>query len=53
MSAELLKQKLVQGETVYGTLIQNTISPSLVNAIPPGTLDFVIVSDEHTAFDIG
>jgi 2-keto-3-deoxy-L-rhamnonate aldolase RhmA len=53
MSAKLLKQKLVQGETVYGTLIQNTISPSLVNAIPAGTLDFVIVSDEHTAFDIG
>jgi len=52
MSAEL-KQKLVQGETVYGTLIQNTISPSLVDAIPAGTLDFVIVSDEHTAFDIG
>lgn len=53
MSAELFKRKLVQGETVYGTLIQNTISPSLVNAIPSGTLDFVIVSDEHTAFDIG
>ncbi|MEM7386694.1 MAG: aldolase/citrate lyase family protein [Verrucomicrobiota bacterium] len=53
MSAELLKQKLAQGEIVYGTLIQNTISPSLVNAIPAGTLDFVIVSDEHTAFDIG
>ena len=53
MSAKLLKEKLVQGKTVYGTLIQNTISPSLVNAIPSGILDFVIVSDEHTAFDIG
>ena len=53
MSAKLLKQKLVQGETVYGTLIQNTISPALVDAIPAGTLDFAIVSDEHTAFDIG
>ena len=52
MSAEL-KQKLLKGETVYGTLIQNTISPSLIDAIPVGTLDFVIVSDEHTAFDIG
>ncbi len=53
MSAKLLKEKLIQGKTVYGTLIQNTISPALVNAIPTGTLDFVIVSDEHTAFDIG
>ena len=53
MSAKLLKQKLVQGKTVYGTLIQNTTSPALINAIPEGTLDFVIVSDEHTAFDIG
>lgn len=53
MSAKLLKEKLGKGETVYGTLIQNTISPALVNAIPTGTLDFVIVSDEHTAFDIG
>ena len=48
-----LKQKLIHGDTVYGTLIQNTISPSLIDAIPDGTLDFVIVSDEHTAFDIG
>ncbi len=53
MSAAALKQKLAKGETVYGTLIQNTISPALVNAIPNGTLDFAIVSDEHTAFDIG
>ena len=53
MPAKLLKQKLVQGDTVYGTLIQNAISPSLVDAIPVDTLDFVIVSDEHTAFDIG
>ncbi|MDF1787048.1 MAG: hypothetical protein GWQ05_24695 [Verrucomicrobiaceae bacterium] len=53
MSAQRLKEKLALGGTVYGTLIQNTISPALVNAIPAGTLDFVIVSDEHTAFDIG
>ena len=53
MSGKLLKQKLVKGETVYGTLIQNSISPSLADVIPADTLDFVIVSDEHTAFDIG
>ena len=53
MSAEQLKKKLARGETVYGTLIQNTISPALADAIPEGTVDFVIVSDEHTAFDIG
>ena len=53
MSAKLLKQKLVRGDTVYGTLIQNTVSPALVDVIPAGTLDFAIVSDEHTAFDIG
>lgn len=53
MSAKLLKQKLLQGETVYGTLLQNMVSPSFADAIPAGTLDFVIVSDEHTAYDIG
>lgn len=53
MSAKQLKQKLLQGETVYGTLVQHAVSPSWVDFIPDGVLDFVIVTAEHSALDIG
>ena len=53
MSAKQLKQKLVQGDTVYGTLIQHAVSPSWIDFIPDGMLDFVIVTAEHAALDIG
>lgn len=52
MSGKVLKEKLIQGETVYGTLIQHTICPSIVDFIPDGFLDFVIVTAEHTALDL-
>lgn len=52
MLARELKQKLLQGETVYGTLIQHAIAPALVDFIPANTLDFVIVTAEHNALDI-
>jgi 2-keto-3-deoxy-L-rhamnonate aldolase RhmA len=50
--ARILKDKLHQGETVYGTLIQHAVTPSIVDSIPEGALDFVIVSAEHNALDI-
>lgn len=49
----ILKDKLQQGETVYGTLIQHAVTPSIVDFIPDGALDFVIVTAEHNALDIG
>lgn len=47
-----LKEKLIQGETVYGTLIQHMVTPAFVEFIPDNSLDFVIVTAEHNALDI-
>ncbi len=48
----ILKAKMLRGETVYGTLIQNAVTPALVDFLPENTLDFVIVSAEHNALDL-
>ncbi|HTY04827.1 MAG TPA: aldolase/citrate lyase family protein [Rhodocyclaceae bacterium] len=48
----MLKDKLINGETVFGTFFQHGLSPSLVDVIPDGALDFVIVSAEHNALDL-
>lgn len=50
--ARLLKNKLRDGVTVYGTLIQNAVSPAIVDFIPDNSIDFAIVSAEHNALDI-
>lgn len=52
MNAKTLKDKLVRGDTVYGTMIQHVTNPGIVDFIPPNTLDFVIVTAEHNALDI-
>ena len=52
MSGKLLKDKLIKGETVYGSLIQHTVVPSIVDFLPDRALDFVIVTAEHTALDL-
>lgn len=52
MVGKQFKDKLIQGETVYGTLIQHTICPSIIDFIPAGFLDFVIVTAEHTALEL-
>ena len=49
----ILKDKLQRGDTVYGTLIQHAVTPSMVDFLPEGALDFVIVTAEHNALDIG
>jgi 2-keto-3-deoxy-L-rhamnonate aldolase RhmA len=48
----ILKDKLLKGHTVYGTLIQHAVVPAIVDFIPENTIDFVIVSAEHNALDI-
>ena len=53
MSGKILKEKLAAGKTVYGTLIAHLTDPAIVNVLPEGMLDFVIVTPEHTAYDIG
>ena len=53
MNARTLKDKLIQGETVYGTLIQHAVTPAMVDFLPEGALDFAIVTAEHNALDIG
>ncbi len=52
MDAPTLKEKLASGETVYGTLIQHTVTPAIVDFIPPDSLDFVIVTAEHNALGL-
>jgi 2-keto-3-deoxy-L-rhamnonate aldolase RhmA len=52
MIAKVLKDKLIRGETVFGTFIQHAVTPALVDFLPENTLDFVIVSAEHNALDL-
>lgn len=52
MSGRILKDKLARGETVYGSLFVHAGDPSIVDSIPEGSLDFVIVTPEHTAWDL-
>jgi 2-keto-3-deoxy-L-rhamnonate aldolase RhmA len=52
MNAKTLKDKLLRGETVYGTLIQHATNPALVDFLPPNSLDFAIVTAEHNALDL-
>ncbi len=52
MSGRILKEKLIKGDRVYGTFFQHAIVPALVDFLPAGALDFVIVSAEHNALDI-
>src|SRR5436190_2084566 len=46
-----LKEKMVRGQTVYGTFFQYTVNPAIVDVLPDGALDFVIVTVEHNALD--
>lgn len=52
MSGKLLKEKLAAGQPVYGTLVAHALDPAIVNWIPDETLDFVVVTPEHTAYDL-
>lgn len=52
MLAAELKDKLIKGHTVYGTFIQHAVTPAMVDFLPEGMLDFVIVTAEHNALDI-
>lgn len=51
--AAILKDKMMKGHTVFGTLIQHAVVPAIVDFIPEGSIDFVIVTAEHNALDIG
>jgi 2-keto-3-deoxy-L-rhamnonate aldolase RhmA len=48
----VLKDKLIKGDSVFGTFFQHSISPTLVDVLPEDTLDFVVVSSEHSALDL-
>lgn len=50
--AALLKAKMKRGQPVFGTLIQHAVVPAVVDFIPDGSIDFVIVTAEHNALDI-
>lgn len=42
----------MKGQMVFGTLIQHAVVPAIVDFIPDGSIDFVIVTAEHNALDI-
>lgn len=48
----VLRDKLTRGERVFGTFVQYTVNPAIVDVVPEGALDFVIVSAEHNALDL-
>jgi 2-keto-3-deoxy-L-rhamnonate aldolase RhmA len=52
VNAKTLKQKLIRGETVFGTFFQHAIAPAIVDFLPENALDFVIVSCEHNGLDL-
>ena len=52
MNGKSLKEKLVRGDVVYGTFFQHAINPAMVDFLPEGALDFVIVTPEHNALDL-
>lgn len=52
MNARTLKDKLIRGEKVFGTFFQHSIAPAIVDFLPDGALDFVIVSAEHNGLDL-
>lgn len=47
-----LKEKLLKGQSVFGTFLQHATNPGIVDVIPEGALDFVIVTAEHNALDL-
>jgi 2-keto-3-deoxy-L-rhamnonate aldolase RhmA len=52
MNGKTLKEKLLRGESVFGTFIQHMIAPAFVDFLPDGALDFVIVTSEHNGLDL-
>lgn len=52
MPPKSLKEKLITGQRVYGTFIQHAVNPAIVDFLPDGALDFVIVTAEHNALDL-
>ncbi|MEX2026896.1 MAG: aldolase/citrate lyase family protein [Pirellulaceae bacterium] len=52
MDAKTLKEKMIRGESVFGTFFQHAVTPAIVDFLPDGALDFVIVSAEHNALDL-
>lgn len=49
---KLLKEKMLRGQTVFGTFFQYTVNPAIVDILPDNALDFVIVTAEHNALDL-
>ena len=52
MNAKTLKEKLLHGESVFGTLVQHMVAPAMVDFLPDNALDFVIVTAEHNGLDL-
>ena len=53
MSGVRVKEKLADGETVFGLFLQYVTNAAVVDVLPEGSLDFVVVNTEHNALDMG
>lgn len=52
MNCRTPKEKLVRGDSVFGTFIQHMIAPAFVDFLPAGALDFSIVTAKHNGLDL-
>ena len=52
MTVKQMKETLAKGGRVYGTFIQYTHNPAVVEVLPERELDFVIVNTEHNALEL-
>ena len=52
MNGQRLKEKLRNGDRVYGVFLQYTTNPAIAEIFPDEGLDFVIVNAEHNALDL-
>ena len=52
MTPAELKAAMLRGQPVFGTLIQHAVTPAMVDFLPDGALDFVIVTAEHNALEV-
>jgi 2-keto-3-deoxy-L-rhamnonate aldolase RhmA len=47
-----MKEKMLRGQSVFGTFFQYTVNPAIVDILPDDALDFVIVTAEHNSLEL-
>ncbi|MCE5241154.1 hypothetical protein LLH23_22040 [bacterium] len=52
MNGKRLKEKLQAGERVFGFFVSAMTYPTMADAVPEGSVDFVVCTTEHTPLDL-